>query len=150
MKRASLTGKVYWLAGRQWWQGTNWLPYLCETPSFYCRKRSWLEIIIRIKKKIDSIMQGLGGKVMLQYTGLAKKILDVLRPTQWSALFLNAFKMSWNPAIHCALYTTIEWILHFFCREWIYNIRSNPKHLLWNTNCIKMNLLKSFRYMQQF
>ena len=101
--------------------------------------------IVKIRKRINnhfySMVQGLGGKVMLQYTGLAKKILDVLRPTQWSALFLNAFKMSWNPAIHCALYTTIGWILLFFCREWIHNIRSNPKNVLWNTNLIKMDLL---------
>ena len=41
-----------------------------------------VEIRKRINNYFDSMVQGLGGKVMLQYTGLAKKILDVLRPTQ--------------------------------------------------------------------
>ena len=94
---------LYWLSSR-----------LAHAAMLVCYQI--VEIRNRINIHFDSMVQGLGGKVMLQYTGLAKKNLDVLRPTQWSALFLNAFKMSWNPAIHCALYTTIEWILLFLQR----------------------------------
>ena len=98
---------IGWNICRRWKFLLYWLSSGLAHESMLVRYQI-VEIRKRINNHFDSMVQVLGGKVMLQYTGLAKKILDVLRPTQWSALFLNAFKMSWNPAIHCALYTTID------------------------------------------
>ena len=101
-----------------------------------------VEIRKRINNYFDSMVQVLGGKVMLQYTGLAKKNSWRFETNTMKCSFFKCLQNVMKPRYTlCFIYD--NWVnFTFFGREWIHNIRSNPKNVLWNINLIKMDLLK--------